>query len=158
MKRAARFLPALAALSFMGACATAPDAEADTRAWVLGADGAETRLAYGTPDSDDAPLMLRCRAGSGRVTVSRDAAKPGEGVTLASGGRSLTLRGQEEPDMINGEGVIVTAQTSLNGPVLQGFRDSGRLALVTDRRRAELPATAAERVQIRRFFQTCGAA
>ena len=158
MKRL-RLLPALAALFFSGACTTAPDARSDTRAWTLHEEGAETSLAYGTPNSDDAPLQMRCRSGSGRVTLSRDAARPGEGLTLASDDRKIVLHGAEEPDMLNGDGgVIVTAQTGLENPVLQRFRQTGRLTLISDARRAELPATAEERARIRRFFAGCGAA
>jgi hypothetical protein len=43
-------------------------------------------------------------------------------------------------------------------PVLQSFSRTGRIAMVVDRERAELPATAEERERIRRFFQSCGAA
>jgi hypothetical protein len=157
MKRL-RFLSPLAALFFLGACASAPEARSDARTWILGGEDGEARLAYGTPDSDDAPLMMRCQTGSGRVTLSRDAARPGEGLALASGDRKVVLHGAEEPDMLNGQGVIVTAQTGLENPVLRRFRDTGRLAMISDTRRAELPATAEERARIRQFFQGCGAA
>jgi len=158
MKRALRLLPGFLVALMLGACATGPDAASDARSWILNSEGDEARLAYGTPQSDDAPLMMRCRPGSGRVTLSRDAARPGEGLTLASGDRKVTLHGAEEPDMLNGQGVIVTAQTRPDSPVLRQFRETGRLALIGERRRAELPATAEERTRIRSFFASCGAA
>jgi hypothetical protein len=157
MRRVAKLLPALAALFFMGACATSPDAAADARGWFLNTEAGETKLAYGTPQSDDAPLLMSCLPGSGRVTVSRDSARPGQGVTLASGDRRVTLHGSEQPDMLNGQGVIVTAQTETTNAVLQRFTQTGRLALVADRERADLPATPEEREQIRAFFDACGA-
>lgn len=153
-----RFLSPLAALFFLGACATASDAASDSRTWVLHAEGGETRLAYGTPDSDDAPLMMRCRTGSGQVSLSRDAARPGEGINLVSGARTVVLHGAEEPDVLNGVGVVVTARTGLDNPVLRSFRDTGRLALISGTRRADLPATPEERTRIRQFFGGCGAA
>ena len=150
-----RFLSPLAALFFLGACATAPDAASDTRTWITGAETGEASLTYGTPDSDDAPLLLRCRPGSGRVTLSVDAARPGEGLTLASGARKVTLHGTEEPDVLHGQGVIVTVDTRADNPVLQGFRNTGRLAFVSENGRAELPATAEEQTRIRQFLDRC---
>jgi hypothetical protein len=160
MTRSHRFLPGLLLALTLGACATAQDAdaEADTRTWISVADGAEARLAYGTPDSDDAPLLLHCRTGSGRVTVSLNGAEAGEALTLASGGRKVALKGSEEPDLLHGEGVIVTADARADHPVMQGFRNTGRLAFITRRGRAELPATAEERTRIRGFLDSCRAA
>lgn len=158
MRRAFRLLPGFLASLLLSACATASDATSDTRTWVAMSEGEEARLAYGTPDSDDAPLLLRCRQGSGRVTLSIDAAAPGEGLTLVSAGRKVTLHGTEEPDVLNGEGVIVTASTRVDNPVLRGFRNTGRLTFVTRRGQAELPATAEEQIRIRRFLDSCGAA
>jgi hypothetical protein len=142
----------------MGACAGSPYVAGDARVWSLHDEGPEARLAYGTPNSDDAPLLLSCAPRSGRVTISKDAARPGAGVTLASNGTTLTLHGEETPDMLNGQGVIVTAQTPSDTPVLRRFRDTGRIALEDAGRREDLPAAPAERAQIRRFFDTCGRA
>jgi hypothetical protein len=155
--RRIRFLSPFAALFFLGACATAPDAASDTRTWITAADGGEAQLIYGTPDSDDAPLFLRCRPGTGKISLTVNGDEPGGALVLVSGARKDTFRKTEQPDLLNG-GVISTAETTTESPVLRGFRDTGRLAFISRKGRAELPATAEERVRIRRFLDGCGAA
>ena len=151
----------LLALASLGGCKSMyvggdVGARSDAREWLYNSDGGEAKLAYGTPDSDDAPLMLSCGSGSRRVTVSQDGVEPGRGITLASGGRTATLHGQEQADMLNGEGVIVTAETAADAPVLASFRRTGRIALVTRDGRGELPVEPQERARIDQFFSACG--
>jgi hypothetical protein len=151
LRRLAFFCLVAAALA---ACASIDPAR-DTRAWFFNTDG-EVKLAYGTPQSDDVALMLSCEPRSGRVAVSQSALRPGDGVTLTSGGRRTTFYGEAEPDQLNG-GVFVTAETSAAAPVLAAFRDTGRIGVVEDGRAAELYATPAERMQIQQFFGACSA-
>ena len=143
---------AFCALALLAGCATY-DAARDTRGWFFNTDG-EVKLAYGTPQSDDVALMLSCQPRSGRVAVSQGGLRPGDGVTLVSGGRRTTFYGEAEPDQIAG-GVFVTAATDVREPVLAAFAGSGRLA-VGDAPRP-FYATPAEQMQIRQFFATCSA-
>jgi hypothetical protein len=150
-----KFVLTLAAIVGLSACATY-DAASDTRGWFFHTDGAEAKLAYGTPQSDDAPLMLMCTGRSGQVTLSQSAVRPGDGVTLASSGRRSTFYGETEADQLNG-GLIVSAVAPVDAPVLSAFRRSGDLAIEENGRRARLLATPVERAQIQQFFQTCSA-
>jgi hypothetical protein len=152
-----RFFSPLAALFFLGACATAPDASSDSRTWITASDGDEAQLIYGTPDSDDAPFSLRCRPGTGKVSLTVNGDEPGSALVLISGARKATFRTTEQPDLLNG-GVIRTAETTTGSPVVRSFRDSGRLAFLNRQGRAELPATAEERARIKQFLDRCGAA
>ena len=152
----------LLALAGLGGCKSMyvggdVGARSDAREWIYNSDGGEAKLAYGTPQSDDVPLMLSCAGGSRTVTVSQDGLEPGRGITIASGGRSMTLHGEEQADMLNGSGVIVTAQTSPDAPVLRSFRRTGRLELVTKEGRAELPVRRQERSLVDQFFARCSA-
>ena len=147
---------ALIATAALGGCVTM-DQGADTRGWFFNAEGGETKLAYGTPQSDDAPLMLSCTGPTGRVIVSQTGVQAGDGVTLASGGRRTTFYGQAEPDQLSG-GTIVSAETKADAPVLSAFRRSGRLDIHENGRPAAIRATPAERAQIEQFFTACGAA
>ena len=151
MLRRLAFLCLAAALA---GCATY-DPAGDTRGWFFNRDG-EVKLAYGTPQSDDVPLMLSCQPGTGRVFLSQGGLRPGDGITLAAGGRRTTFYGAAEPDQLNG-GVLVSASTSAATPVLAAFRNSGRVGIVEAGRDAGLYATDVERMQIGRFFATCGA-
>ncbi len=158
-RRVSNFAIAAVAAALLAACATpaAPPAAVQdgARTWIQLTDAGEARLAYGTPNSDDAPLLMRCRPGSGRITVSADQRRPGEGITLASGGRTLTLQGGEEPDQLNGDGVIVTADAPADAPVFAGFRRCGRMTLVSRRGSVDLPAAGGELAAVERFFAAC---
>ena len=149
-----KFALSLLTVAALSACASY-DAPQNSRQWIFNADGGEARLAYGTPQSDDAPLMMSCRSG-GRVSISQNQLQPGDGVTLESGPARTTFHGEAEPDQLNG-GTIVTADAAVTSPVLQAFRRSGRLAMVENGRTARLPASPAERAQIQRFFEVCQA-
>ena len=143
---------AFCTLALLAGCATY-DAARDERAWIFNTDG-EAKLVYGTPQSDDVALMLSCQPRSGQVSVSQGGLRPGDGVTLVSGGRRTTFYGQAEPDQLAG-GVFVTANTDVRQPVLAAFAAGGRLAVGGER--MPLYATEAERVQIGQFFATCSA-
>jgi hypothetical protein len=145
----------IAAAAAVNGCATRMDAANDTRGWFFNNEG-EVKLAYGTPQSDDAPLMLYCTPRSGQVTLSQSALRPGDGVTLAAGGQKSTFHGESQPDQLNG-GTIVTAQAPVNTPVLNAFRSTGRLAIEERGRATVLTATPAERAQIEQFFASCQA-
>ena len=150
MLRRLAFLCLAAALA---GCATYDPAR-DTRGWFFNRDG-EVKLAYGTPQSDDVPLMLSCQPGTGRVFLSQGGLRPGDGITLTSGSGRSTFYGMTEPDQLNG-GLFVTAEASALNPVLTAFRDTGRITLDENGRPARLYATPAEHQQIRQFFSTCG--
>jgi hypothetical protein len=145
---------AVLAFLLLGACASFDPAR-DTRGWFMHAEAGEAKLVYGTPHSDDVPLMMDCTAGSGRVAMSQSALRPGDGVTLSAGRTRTVFYGEAEPDEMNG-GVFVTAETDAATPVLAAFRDGGGLAIEEAGRVQRLPATAQEREEIRRFFAACG--
>ena len=147
---------AILAFLLLGACASFDPAR-DTRGWFMHAEAGEAKLVYGTPQSDDVPLMLGCAAGSGRVSLSQSALRPGDGVTLSAGRTRTVLYGEAEPDEMNG-GVFVTAQTDTATPVLAAVAEGGGLAIEEAGRVQRLPATAREREDIRRFFAVCGEA
>ena len=157
-------LSAFLAAAVLAACAAPlpPPAEpiphgyAEGRAWIYNAEGGEPRLAYGTPQSDDVLVMMSCRPRSGVVDVAQGGLRPGEAIALSSGPHTLTLRGRAEPDQLNG-GVFMTARTSLQHPVMQGFRRAGALAILQSGQRVSLQGTAADQRQVTSFFEACGA-
>ena len=151
--------PSLLVLLALSACAAPPlapppavDPAADTRQWFYSREGGRANLAYGTPQSDDIALSLRCAERSGRVTVDQGGLRPGQGISISSGGRSAVLRGRAQEDQLNG-GVYMEAEADLAHPVLDAFRRTGALAT---RDGAEvLAATPAEHGQIQQFFAVC---
>ena len=154
-----RRLIALSALAVLTACASATttttDAGGDGRAWIYNADAGEAKLAYGTPQSDDVPLMMACAPGSGRVALSQGGLRPGDGIALASGSHRTTFRGTAEPDQLSG-GVWMTAEADAADPLLRSFRDTGRLVLAGPGGGGALHAGPADRDAITRFFAACG--
>jgi len=154
MKRPLRFLPALAALFFLGACAA--EAQPAAYGWFSQADREELRLAYGAPRSDDAPLVFSCRPRSGEVTLRQSRPTADARVTLAANGRPTVLAGEAEADPLGG-GAVVRARASADAPVLRHLRDTGRVDVVEGRRSVTLSATADERRAIRGFFDGCRA-
>ena len=148
MRRLLLALPLLVA-----ACATY-DLAADSREWIFNEDG-EVRLVYGTPQSDDAPLMLHCAPGSGRIQLSQNGLRPGDGISLASGAQATVVHGESEPDQLNG-GVSVTAEVETRTPVLAAFRATGQLVVAEAGRSPRFHATPQERGLIEQFFARCG--
>ena len=148
MRRLLLALPLLVA-----ACATY-DPAADTREWIFSAEG-EPRLVYGTPQSDDAPLMLHCAPRSGRIRLSQHGLRPGDGISLASGRERTVVHGESEPDELNG-GVIVSAEIDARAPVLAAFRTSGQLVVDEAGRATRFYAAPLERGLIEQFFARCG--
>jgi hypothetical protein len=144
-------LCALLAACAAAACATTYDAAADNVQWFYSTEDGEAKLVYGVPESDNIAIMLDCRPGSGRVGAYRGGLGPGEGIVLASGGRSVTLHGESGKDELS-DGVYVDAETPSSTGVLQDFRRSGRISVNGE----ALHATPAERAQIEQFFATCG--
>ncbi|HEX8568518.1 MAG TPA: hypothetical protein VF699_01140 [Caulobacteraceae bacterium] len=154
-------ITSLLALLALAACAAPPmprpplaDPGADTRAWFYAREVGNVSLVYGTPESDDVALSMTCREGSGRVKFSQGGLRAGEGIAIASGGRSAVLRGPTQPDELNG-GVYMEAEADADHPVLQSFRGAGSLETGGGQ---VLTATGAERAWIDQFFAACASA
>lgn len=121
-------------------------------------EGRLGKLFHGVPDSDDLDLLLDCRRGSERVSITdltHPQAKPGQSLTLASGGVRATLpakvEGNEESD-----GNMARAEASMELAPLKAFRKSGRIALSLSEPDIALWAKAdSERTAIEDFFAFC---
>lgn len=123
--------------------------------WFLNADGEESHLAYGVAESDDVPISLSCRSGSGRLEVTATAPVGAREIRLESGGDTENFTAISEPDVIN-DGVYLTAQAQADTPVFLRFRRVGWLALWQDGQRRPLVPQPQSLARIEQFFRACG--
>ncbi|HUO21031.1 MAG TPA: hypothetical protein VMU59_00760 [Caulobacteraceae bacterium] len=117
-------------------------------------DGQDANLAYGAANSDDVGLMLQCAKGSHEVELTDVAsAKDDASLVLASGDRRLVAPARISVD----ETGAPLAQTDLpvDSPVLQGFRDSGAIAVSLGRSHYALRARREEAAAVSSFFSAC---
>ena len=123
--------------------------------WTYTVDGAEAKLAYGAPYSDDLRLGLECARGSGLVTVSRDAwPNEPDQFHLESGGETERIAAVAEASPTDGR--FLTAELETTHPVLQRFRQTGWLAQWSGEDRQMMAPQAASRTKVEAFFAHCG--
>ena len=155
-------------------CAGPAGAQDEVAVWTLSLEGEAAYLVYGVPDSDDGRIALSCRKGSGRVTVmapvthrvesrldpsgrwldARERPSPWPvAVSLRSGSARAELRGQAQPDEMNG-GSTVEATLAAGSPVLLAFSRSGRLSLTAYGETVDEPPAPAGRASA--FLKACG--
>jgi hypothetical protein len=128
-------------------------------AWAFQQDPDEgAKLAYGAPSSDNVVLMMTCRPGSARVTLSAlTTEKAPNGVTLTSGDAKGLFRGAPASGF-EGEVSLVEAMAPASAPALRGFHKTGDLALIDGRRKVKIAAGDKDKPAVDRFFRTCMAA
>lgn len=158
--------PALAALALTG-CAPALDTElagASSGAplatpgydWHLNAGADEASLSYGMAETDDVPLDLSCRPGSGALQILQTVAEGHPRVIgLESGGDTETYMAQAEPSALH-DGLDLTAVARTTDPVFLRFRKLGWLATYGPDYRTPLVAQRGSDKHIDRFFALCG--
>ena len=160
MRRAARLLPALAALFFLGACtAQARSAPlfgntADDYGWGADFDSETAQLVFAVPESEVLWFGFYCRPGSGRVEFT-DYGPTADALTLVSGPERTVAKVQRESDPLFEE--IGNGELAAETPLLAAFQRTGRLGLAGDARSADgySAGTAEEMAAIDRFFSPC---
>jgi len=145
----------------------------DGRVWsVQAVKGEPALLAYAAPDSEDLGVSLSCPRGTGQITVTsaierrladhlrgetwvdklgHPAPWPAR-VALSSGAASATLRGQANPDEMNG-GSTLTTEVSSAAPVIKAFRKTGVLKVAALGETLAPPAAATR--MVRTFLGAC---
>ena len=159
---AVRALLAALALGFAAASLT-PAAAGEEMSWFGYADEDMAALAYGIPDSDYAPLVIRCDKGASRAMfrVEHEAVKAKEGmklpVSLATGAFKLeistTAHRQEMDDTLHLEGRV-----KLAGPLRDMLASAGKLAVTAEGRVTEYPLKGAARAAVKLFAMCAGEA
>lgn len=144
--------PAPAPASLAPAPAPAPIPNYD---WIAHVEADGATLAYGLAESDDVPLMMACRTGSGRLDISRPAETARPQLILSSGEAVLSVPVHAEPSELH-EGVFLTGEARTAEPALQIFRRVGWISVYEDGRWHGLAAHAASREDVHRFFSACG--
>lgn len=122
--------------------------------WNFVFDGAEAKLAYGRPNSDEVGLMMTCAPHSGTVSVSGSVASADPRLTLVSGDIHTLVRGKAEPDPLTG-GVWFEGSAPLDRGAIARFRKTGALSLKRDGADLRMAASADDRAAVGRFFRTC---
>lgn len=159
-------LIALAAAA-LGACATQPrpspaplsprpgrPAAEEGLDWLFVEDAGEGLLSFGTPHSDDLRLGLRCRKGAPQFSLIQIVEEDGpRAITLQSGGISRTFPARSEDEPMSG-GRLLTARAAKAEPMLQAFRDTGRLDALHPEG-AEAMAPQPGTTAVRDFFDWC---
>ena len=124
--------------------------------WHLNEDAEEASLSYGMAETDDVPLDLSCRPGSGALqilqTVAEDHPKV---IALESGGDTETYAAKAEPSAMH-EGLDLTAAARASDPVFLRFRQLGWLAAYGPDYRTPFVAQRGSAGRIDRFFALCG--
>lgn len=158
--------PALAALA-LAACAptvtsnlTAASSGAPVAApgydWHFNEDAEEASLSYGMAETDDVPLDLSCRPGSGALQILQTVADghPPR-IALESGGDTETYPAKAEPSAMH-DGLDLTAEAKAADPVFLRFRQLGWLAAYGPDYRTPFVAQHGSDQRIDRFFTLCG--
>ncbi|MNV03286.1 hypothetical protein D3C71_935460 [compost metagenome] len=158
--------PALAALA-LSACAPTLKTELDGASsgaplatpgydWHLNEDAEEASLSYGMAETDDVPLDLSCRPGSGALQILQAVAEGHpRAIALESGGDTETYPAKAEPSALHG-GLDLTAEARASDPVFLRFRKLGWLATYGPDYRTPLVAQRGSDQSIDRFFALCG--
>ncbi len=136
-----------------GGGAPAPVAGYD---WHLNEDVEEASLSYGMAETDDVPLDLSCRPGSGALQILQTVAEGHpKTIALESGGDTETYPAESEPSALH-DGLDLTAVARTTDPVFLRFRKLGWLATYGPDYRTPLAAQQGTDKQIDRFFALCG--
>ena len=145
--------PTASQLTAVSSGAPAPVAGYD---WHFNADAEEASLSYGMAETDDVPLDLSCRPGSGALQILQAVAKDHPRViALESGGDTETYPAKAEPSALH-DGLDLTADARTTDPVFLRFRKLGWLATYGPDQRTPLVAQRGSEQQIDRFFTLCG--
>lgn len=117
-------------------------------------DGQDANLAYGEAESDNVGLMLQCSKGSRQVQLTDVAsAKADAQLVLVSGAQRLAVAAKQSTDQTGAP--LAQAALPIDAPVLQGFRDSGVMAVNLGRSHYGLRAKHEEKTAVMRFFSAC---
>jgi len=118
-----------------------------------GAQG-EAHLAFGTPDTDNAGIMLQCRPKGGAVEFFTELDRRADAVRFRSGAADKRYAAKLERSEMTG-GWSALGEIRLPDPVLAAFEKTGLISQVEDRAYPQDARTAAERADIKRFFGFC---
>lgn len=125
--------------------------------WYLGEAGGVVSLSYMIAETDNVPMDLECTVGSGRVKVSVMAISTAPRIIrLRAGEESVGLKARTEPDPTSDESLFLTAELPAAEPVLQRFRDQGRIELEVGLDAGPLVATRDGPRRVKAFFDRCG--
>jgi len=118
----------------------------------------DATLAFGAEGTDMVEAVLRCRPGSGRITISTfaAAARQGETVRLRSGAAASRRPAHVEPNEAGEGDLLYLVQTTVaaRDPALRTFRQGASFSILAGRARTDTPA--APRALTARFFRSCG--
>lgn len=149
------------ALSAPSAALTAP-APAKGLDWFADLQGAQGKLAYGAPHSDDVRLMLTCAKGSGKVTVDQPAAPPAAGapalLSIASGSARARWLAEAKPLETAPGQVMLTVTVNSTEPVMDAFQRNGWIIGLTADGKPDGAGMAPHGGDgaVKRFFEFCG--
>lgn len=129
------------------------------RIWAADIGADQAHLVYGTPETDDVELMLRCRPGGSAVDISfvRSNAESVDvwPFTLIAGRARATYEGSTAPTELGENAVIVSATTSVVSDPLLALSDAPTLTLEESGRSVEMRLNPEQRGEIDRFFAAC---
>ena len=97
--------------------------------WMLTTETDSAWLAYGTPESDDLQLGLRCHRGDDEIEVTHVAERGARGrISVFTDREHVVWPAQVEDEPMSG-GKLLTARVRKNDPGIQGLRRNGWLAV-----------------------------
>jgi hypothetical protein len=117
-------------------------------------EGEGVKLAFGVPQTDDAPVILTCQPGSDRVRISLSGpdqviVKPQ--IVMHSGSATSRIAARQFAD--EGLGSRAEGLTTVRDPALVGFAASGRLSLEIAGHSGRTPTD--DPGLVRRFIKSC---
>ncbi len=120
-------------------------------------------LVYGVDESDDAPVIFKCKLRKGFANIQTEVVAPPPTpsaadwsgvVKLRSGSVSGSVKAKVTASEMTG-GEWAEADIPLGAPILQAFRGSGRLTVLNDNAAVYDAKSGAERAAIATFFKVC---
>lgn len=136
-------LVAIAGFAVLAACATTPSVDSNSASapysgpvapiegydWISAFGTQSPMLAYGVANSDDAPLIMRCVAGSGRVSVSvMSGSSQKRAITLSTADLSRSYDATNTYEDMSG-GRLLQTVISATDPIFASAEVTGWLAI-----------------------------
>lgn len=128
--------------------------------WFMNEDGDQAKLAYGRSGSDDVKLVLACKKGSGKLSVTGLVAAEKAGalpiLTLASGSARGHWLAESKPAAEQAGSAELSVDMTTTEPAIDAFARNGWVDAILADGKVEGMAPHKGDTAVRRFFDYCG--
>lgn len=159
-------LGALGALAMLAGCASTSGTTGSTGGfqgdlspidnydWIVELND-EPMLAYGVPNSDDAPLVMTCQPRSGQVEVSlMSASVKSKPIAMATSSMTRSINATGQPEEMSG-GYMLQGQIAADDALFDSAHETGWIAVRPDDTWVALVPQPGTRLNAKGFAQAC---